>query len=395
MPDTHISPVDAPVDTPVDTLVDDRTEALALPDLGPVKFTSIPGPVPDLRWIAFDCLVIDRSYQREFNTRRGRAHIRKIAAGFNWSSVQALNVSDRGEGIFAVVDGQHTLGGMIIRARQLGDIGDKAPCIVGSRKTVSDEAASFVSLNQNRLAPSALQIHAARLQHGDPLARRMEVVTASADVRILRYPLSPAPVDCTMAVDVIRRAVEQHGDALLIRALRAIRLAFPDTPAQLKTDVIKGVIAVLTHNPAPTDDALIGVMKSCGDMNNFVLHARADARRIGESSGKLVAARLLKSCGVPAAPEIKQKPGRAPRTGITLVPLPPLPEQITVDGAATFADVLAWLENSGTGCDPDPARAGTWRVGMHTKQTPGQVVRIANDRRLRLSPPLPAFEVFP
>lgn len=99
----------------------------------------------------------DRSYQRPLEAPR----VTSMASQFNWDLVGALELSQRPDGSFWVVDGQHRL----FTIKQA--VGDEAEvmCVVHHGLSVRDEAKLFRELNKLRKVVGALaDFHAAVTQ---------------------------------------------------------------------------------------------------------------------------------------------------------------------------------------------------------------------------------------
>jgi hypothetical protein len=136
------------------------------------------GAAPHLQWLPIEQLVVDPLYQRDI-TRSGRAHIRAIAANFNWAYFAPLMVAPVEGGCFAVIDGQHRA----TAARLIGI--EQVPCavIVADRRT---QAAAFEAVNAKTSKLQKTQIFHARLEAGDATALAVRSACDDAGVQIVR-----------------------------------------------------------------------------------------------------------------------------------------------------------------------------------------------------------------
>lgn len=106
-------------------------------------------------------LRIDARYQRPVH----HAKIKQIAERFEEASASLLLVSERADGTYWVVDGQHRLAAM----QRLGCL--TAPCVVYQGLTLADEARIFSEANTIRATPSYVHVFRARLVAGDAQAQ--------------------------------------------------------------------------------------------------------------------------------------------------------------------------------------------------------------------------------
>lgn len=102
---------------------------------------SSSGKPSALVWIPKGELDIDPSYQR---ITSNKTLIKDITRKFNWVAFGALIVSKREERNW-VIDGAHRLKG----ALQRSDI-EEVPCLVFDQESLQNEAADFLSINNNR-----------------------------------------------------------------------------------------------------------------------------------------------------------------------------------------------------------------------------------------------------
>lgn len=237
------------------------------------------GPPPKLQWIAISALVIDSDYQREI-TARGRANIRRIVAGFNWSMFAPVVVAPAGSNRFAIVDGQHRT-----TAAKLCGI-EKVPCAiidVGS----AVQARAFKAINGNVTQIHQLHLHHASVAAGDAVAMHMAEVCKNAGVTILRNPTQATLMKPgqTIAVKTIRNAIERFGDAATIFGLKTIVSTCEGNPGLLSKTIMWGVIEVLHDHPEWCKDAArLHAIFDNMDLEEIWRRATAAAARVRGSS---------------------------------------------------------------------------------------------------------------
>src|SRR5262245_28051087 len=94
----------------------------------------------EVKWLNPAKLVIDPTYQRGFRQAWGDT----IVAEFDENQVRPLDVVDRGDGSYAVENGQHTLYALNEKGWQT------VPCFVRNGATsIADEAEHFIRGNSN------------------------------------------------------------------------------------------------------------------------------------------------------------------------------------------------------------------------------------------------------
>jgi hypothetical protein len=194
-----------------------------------------------LEWLAIAQLVIDPDYQRDI-TYVGRKNVRKIAEGFNWSMFAPVIVAPAGSNKFAIVDGQHRT-----TAAALCGV-EKVPCAIIEAKP-GEQAAAFTAINANTTALSSIQLHHAAVAAGDANARRINDVCRRGGVTVLRYPKAANFIAKgeTMAVAVIGKCINQHGEGPVIAAFGAINAAGGGYPGNLQARVIVAFTEILAE----------------------------------------------------------------------------------------------------------------------------------------------------
>jgi len=178
------------------------------------------GDKPELIWISLDKLVVNAEYQRKLS-KKSITLIRKLYSSFDWSRVKALSVVTREDGLYEITDGQHTA----ISAATRGDI-EALPCLAvkGSGRRMADNAASFVAINQDRVAMTSMAIFWAKHAAEDEDA--MDVVTGCTAVgaKVLRTAKAPGyykPGE-TIAIGSLMNLASKGGPIYVRRVMRIL-----------------------------------------------------------------------------------------------------------------------------------------------------------------------------
>jgi hypothetical protein len=198
----------------------------------PLPGLSDPGPLPELIWVEKDKFIVDEHYQRSTKSRASRDSIAIITAQFCWSRFSPPTATPAGDtGKYIVIDGQHRIEAVRGRPDIL-----KIPVYVVPEMSRQAQAATFVSINQQRVALTPLNLYRAQLTMGDQMALRVQEVCEEADVAISRYALPGGltkPRE-TMALGTIKKGLDRYGDAPVIAALMIVPDTFKLTPGMMR-----------------------------------------------------------------------------------------------------------------------------------------------------------------
>jgi hypothetical protein len=226
-------------------------------------------------------MFVDARYQRTVRPR-GEKAIEKMAKTFTWSKFQALTVAEVEPGRFAIVDGQFRWRA----ATRRGDI-PALPCLIVGAPALADQAASFVGINVDRTAVTALEVFWAGVAAGDEAALRVVETCNTADVEIARVATSVLPPRTTIATNVIARLLK-HG-ATVSEALSLLAMAQPAKPNIFKASAITAVVMLLvTHGERVDRERLLRTLEEM----NFEDETKA-ARAYRKVAGGTVDAALM------------------------------------------------------------------------------------------------------
>ncbi|KGT75917.1 hypothetical protein MA20_32045 [Bradyrhizobium japonicum] len=201
------------------------------------------GDRPELQWLKIAKLRIDPQYQREIG-RRGADNIVAIVPQFKWAKFTPVVVAPIGEGLFAIIDGQHRTTAAAARGFE------SVPCVI-IQVDQAEQADAFVAINANVTAMSPLQLHAARLAAGDKGASDLTDVCREADVSICRYPVPANKMKAgeTLAVGMLQAVLAKYGRAVLVAALCCITKTRRGNPGMIRKQVVEALCAVLEAEP--------------------------------------------------------------------------------------------------------------------------------------------------
>jgi hypothetical protein len=215
-------------------------------DLFPLKsLTFADRPVPssdigapgELCWLPLDRLRIDPAYQRVV-LETGKANIRRMIEGFSWLLFGTLTVAKRGRDLYAIIDGQHRATAAMLH----GGI-EAVPCLI-LKGGQAEEALAFSAINGNVTRIHALQSFRALATSGEESALALIAICAEGGASIAPYPKGDLKPGETMALRTLRVCLRRHGEAVLIAALKVLRVAEPG--AGLSASAIMGMCDALS-----------------------------------------------------------------------------------------------------------------------------------------------------
>lgn len=206
----------------------------------------------ELRQIGANELVVDHQYQRPLNEN----HVEKLQRSFNRDFMGAFIVSERSDGTFYVLDGQHRLEAF----RRLHGADTKAtlPCMVYTDLSMGDEADIFTSQQASqRIHP--VDYFKARCFSGDPSA--LSVASALAEYGLtMRIDKSPTSVSCPHLITDI---YEKSGRDWLRRVLRLTTGIYTDDRHAVPASIIGGVHTfLLRYGESVDEDRFVDILRS-------------------------------------------------------------------------------------------------------------------------------------
>lgn len=180
-------------------------------------------------------LNVDITYQRSCSPYK----VRMIRDHFDRNACGVIIVSQRTDGRYFVVDGQHRVEAMRKRAME------QTPCQVMHGLTVAQEAEIFIDCNTVRKTPEALDVFKARLMAKEPVA---EVIQTIVERHGLHIQLNDGHrggtrhIDGIWAVGALETIYKRGKEELLDTVLTLILRSWPDTSMALEAKVLLGVM---------------------------------------------------------------------------------------------------------------------------------------------------------
>lgn len=253
------------------------------------------GAPPSLEQIPIDRLNVDPAYQRATDSSASARIIFSMYKCWDWTLCQPLVVSRRADGSLYVLDGQHRLAG----ARRRGDI-LYLPCVVLAGIGISDEAKTFVSLNQERQRLSQADIFHGMLAAGDEHAKIALTIIEETRWRVVKgrntATRAAGELDCA---PMITRQVKAGGADAVRFALSILKSAYPDTPVRPAATMLKALFFVFENliedglNSSKLVKALTG-----HDPDSWILRGQIQRERTPTLSGTAALARVMVNAAV-------------------------------------------------------------------------------------------------
>jgi hypothetical protein len=204
----------------------------------------ITGVVGVMKMVRIADLRIDMTYQRNVTVASVR-NIRTICRAFDWAKFLPVIVVRDGEA-FSVVDGQH-------RATAAATIGiTEVPAYVLSC-TAAEAAAAFAAINGNVTPVEPIDVWFAELAAGEPKAVALQRCLDAAGVRLTRRKEGHG-VGETRSINVIRRAYDFYGAAMLTTILQCITETGSGNPGLVLGAVIHGIGRAIRTKPEALAD---------------------------------------------------------------------------------------------------------------------------------------------
>jgi hypothetical protein len=217
--------------------IDDALDDVLEHDTHPAEATTAESD-PYITALSVDVLFADHSYQRELDEIR----VQKMAAAFQIALVGIIEVSERPDGRYAILDGQHRWA--TVRDVTFAKVGPSHVAVrVHMGLTIAEEAALYHQLNTTRRQLTGWDRWLARRGAGDPqvaaieecLARHQLIVSMRGGGNVFRS---------TRAAEHV---VDIGGINLLDQVIGTIRAAYPDDQAGLDGSIVHGLGHVLDN----------------------------------------------------------------------------------------------------------------------------------------------------
>lgn len=223
------------------------------------------GPLPELKWLPLNKLVIDHNYQRELDSK----HAQNILNDFMWRHFQIVTVTPIDDGLYAVIDGQHRVNA----ARNHPKI-DEVPCAVLPHMSVEERALGFAQMNRVQKHIGSLALYWASLAGGDKECVALAQLMERVGVKVMMYPVTNAKLAkmSTTAISLIRRSVKRFGEEPMENTLLAMGGAWPEEEGVFSFQMIKAVEYLIRIKRIPKDTMIKTLEKARPFM--FIADAR-------------------------------------------------------------------------------------------------------------------------
>jgi hypothetical protein len=228
------------------------------------------GALPKLQWVPVDQIDVDHNYQRELDPRQ----VNKILGKFKWDHFGAITLVPAENGRYFVTDGQHRL-----KAASLHPKVKSVPATIASCGEAKSAASNFLAINRDRKSINTIEKYWAGVaaEDADYLLVKATLEAANCEVVPEHGYLRP---HMTHSVAAVLRSIKRDGQAVVTKALKAIRIARPDDPNSLKGIVIQSVSQIVGANPEIELPKLWAALSpSADDERNRLISAHRDLNK--------------------------------------------------------------------------------------------------------------------
>lgn len=176
-------------------------------------------------------LIVDDRYQRPVHQQ----FVAEMAHSFDETLVGTIDVSQRRNGGYAVLDGQQ-------RYMAMSQVGKTACwCSIYDNMTIADEAAFFYRKNRDRRAMKAYYGFRARVMAGDDDAVEIAKIVDDAGYVMGPHTNDHEVIGATNAIELVWGYASAHRDESLTATLKTLRAAYFGRKGSLSSDVLLGV----------------------------------------------------------------------------------------------------------------------------------------------------------
>jgi hypothetical protein len=218
----------------------------------------LPG---ELRYLSAAEIGVDTDYQRALNPK----HVAKIVEGFDPDLFGVLLISEREEGVYYVLDGQHR----VVAIERMGMTTEPLPCLVYSHLTPQLEAKIFAQVNAGRLYLSPQYTFRAQI-----IARQPEALAIKAIVESFGFHLNfwkPLPDDesagmfrpegMLSAIGEIKKLRTSYRIDMLPQVLAVCRDAWGSEAVGISANILRGIAQFLYAYGERVDrERLLGIL---------------------------------------------------------------------------------------------------------------------------------------
>ncbi len=217
-------------------------------------------------------LFVDSTYQRP----RDDGRVARMVAAFDITQLGVLEVSERADGTYAVVEGQHRWhAAKIALAGPDGDADPVLVCKVHRGLSVAQEAALFFQIDRGRKPLNYWDRYKSRRAAGEPLVAEIEACCARHG-----FVVDPGSRDGNIAATGALEKIMGLGDATLLdRTLSVIRAAFNTARDGVSAELLSGVALILANYDVDIELNQVRLVETLQDIAPRQIRARAVALR--------------------------------------------------------------------------------------------------------------------
>lgn len=231
------------------------------------------GSRPELQWVPVTSIAVDSNYQRVLKPHL----VAKILRGFSWAKFGALVLSRKPDGTFSVVEGQHRWKAAVAHP----DVTD-VPAVIVDHADIASEAQSFLGINRDRMAVTAVEQYWAGLTAGDPEKLAISAVLQAAGCDVVPENGHYRP-NLTNSIGAIDRCLRRYGEAATRRALQVIRKAWPNETRALRGTLITALARLIRSNKQLVDTDMAAAIRP-QSIAKLTAHAEAFRKLSGGSA---------------------------------------------------------------------------------------------------------------
>ena len=245
------------------------------------------GAQPRIVWLGLELLEVDHTYQREIG-EGGQTHINRIVRAFNWNCYQPIIITERADGRYAVIDGQHRL-----EAARKHPLIDSLPCYIIDAPDVAVQAQVFVEVNSARRSLTSSQKFFASLAAGEKTAVSLKKICDAAQVTILRgSPGKATPPRALLGPLVAQRLVQRFGVRAVRNAMHLLAETHGQTPGAFRSAIISALTRIVA---GPHSRERLRAVLQATDLDHLLGQASALARGGGGGSLAVGTERVLRA----------------------------------------------------------------------------------------------------
>lgn len=258
------------VDQPASTPVTAKPLPSTSTDSTPTSADGTKKPEPFLAALAISTLFTDPVYQRDLDELR----VQRMASAYDVALIGIVEVSQRPDGRYAILDGQHRVALVRDVSFSSDDPNPHLVCRIHRDLTVAEESALYHQLNTTRKQLTGWDRWLARRGAGESAVLDIEACAHRHDYTI-GMQTAPGVLRATKAAEHV---VALGGIALLDDVFATIRAAYGDDQAGLDASIIHALGHVL-HSYTRDELDLVRLISALSGVVPRQITARAAAVR--------------------------------------------------------------------------------------------------------------------